>query len=53
MSAAFDIIAILFGLTALFAYVNHKVIKLPMTVGMLLIGLELAVPQAVLPAEPG
>ncbi|MEQ8695977.1 MAG: sodium:proton antiporter, partial [Bauldia litoralis] len=39
MSAAFDIIAILFGLTALFAYVNHKYIKLPMTIGMLVIGL--------------
>ncbi len=39
MSAAFDIIAILFGLTALFAFVNHKLIRLPMTIGMLLIGL--------------
>ncbi len=39
MSAAFDIIAILFGLTALFAFVNHKLIGLPMTIGMLLFGL--------------
>jgi CPA1 family monovalent cation:H+ antiporter len=39
MSFAFDIIAVLFGLTALFAYLNHKLIGLPMTIGMLLIGL--------------
>lgn len=35
----FDIIAILIGLTALFGWVNHKFIRLPMTIGMLLFAL--------------
>lgn len=35
----FDIIAILIGLTALFGWVNHKFIRLPMTIGMLVFAL--------------
>jgi len=39
MNAAFDIIAILIGLTALFGWVNHRFIGLPMTIGMLVFAL--------------
>jgi len=39
MTSAFDIIAILIGLTALFGWLNHKYIRLPMTIGMLVFAL--------------
>ena len=39
MNNAFDIIAILIGLTALFGWMNHRYIRLPMTIGMLVFAL--------------
>ena len=39
MTHAFQIIAMLLGLTALFGYLNHRFIRLPMTVGMLVFAL--------------
>jgi CPA1 family monovalent cation:H+ antiporter len=39
MNDAFDIIAILIGLTALFSWLNHKLIRLPATIGMLVFSL--------------
>jgi monovalent cation:H+ antiporter, CPA1 family len=35
----FDILAILITLTAIFSYINHCTLKLPMTIGVMLIGL--------------
>jgi len=34
-----DILAVLLALAAFFAYVNHKVLKMPMAIGVMLIGL--------------
>ena len=54
MASTFDLIAILLVLTALFAWVNHVLIRLPHTIGLLLmglaaslvlIGIEVALPQ--------
>ncbi len=39
MQAAFDLIALLFGLAALFGYVNHRFLRLPHTIGLVLIAL--------------
>ncbi len=39
MASTFDLIAILLVLTALFAWVNHVLIRLPHTIGLLLMGL--------------
>lgn len=38
----FDIIAVLFGLVALFGYINHKVLKLPHSIGLMVIALGAA-----------
>ena len=42
MTSLLDIIAILLGLTALFGWLNHRFIGLPMTVGMVVFGLAAA-----------
>ena len=39
MTSILDIIAILLGLTALFGWLNHRFIGLPMTIGMVVFGL--------------
>ncbi len=39
MLSAFDLIAILLVLTALFGWINHRFIRLPHTVGLLVMGL--------------
>lgn len=55
--SVFDLIAILLVLTALFGWVNHQIIKLPHTIGLLvmglgaslvLVGVELAFPEQLL-----
>ena len=60
MPSAFDLIAILFVLTAAFGWINHVLIRLPHTIGLLvmglvaslaLIGIELALPQVTLSAS--
>jgi CPA1 family monovalent cation:H+ antiporter len=57
MLTAFDLIAILLVLTATFAWINHRFIRLPHSIGLLimglgaslvLIGIELAVPHVLL-----
>jgi CPA1 family monovalent cation:H+ antiporter len=57
MLSAFDLIAILLVLTASFSWINHRFIRLPHTIGLLvmgltaslvLIGVELAFPQVLL-----
>ena len=57
MLSTFDLIALLLVITALFAWINHVLICLPHTIGLLvmaltaslaLIGVELAVPQVTL-----
>ncbi len=57
MPSVFDLIAILLVLTATFAWLNHVLIRLPHTIGLLLMGLvaslvliaiELALPQVTL-----
>ena len=57
MPSVFDLIAILLVLTAVFGWINHVLIRLPHTIGLLLMGLvaslvligvELAVPQVTL-----
>jgi len=35
----FDIVALLITLTAIFSYINYRTLKLPMTIGVMLIGL--------------
>ncbi len=39
MAAAFDLVALLLGLAALFGYLNHKFLKLPHTIGLVVIAL--------------
>lgn len=60
MPSAFDLIAILLVLTAAFGWINHVLIRLPHTIGLLvmglvaslvLIGIELALPQVTLSAS--
>jgi CPA1 family monovalent cation:H+ antiporter len=57
MLSAFDLIAILLVLTAVFGWINHRIIRLPHTIGLLvmglgaslvLIGVELALPNILL-----
>lgn len=57
MTSVFDLIAILLALTAAFGWLNERVVRLPHTIGLLvmglaaslvLIGIELAVPQVTL-----
>lgn len=57
MLSAFDLIAILLVLTAAFGWINHRFIRLPHTIGLLVMGLgaslllivvELAFPDALL-----
>jgi CPA1 family monovalent cation:H+ antiporter len=57
MLSAFDLIAILLVLTAAFGWINHRLIRLPHTIGLLvmglgaslvLIGIELAFPEVAL-----
>lgn len=57
MLTAFDLIAILLVLTAAFGWINHRFIRLPHTIGLLvmglgaslvLIGVELAFPDVLL-----
>ena len=38
----FDVVAALFGLVALFGYINHKVLKLPHSIGLMVIALAAA-----------
>ena len=40
--SVFDIIAILLGLVALFGYINHKLLKLPHSIGLMVIALAAA-----------
>ena len=39
MLSFFDVIAILLVLTAAFAWINHRLIRLPHTIGLLVMGL--------------
>lgn len=57
MLSAFDLIAVLLVLTAAFGWINHRIIRLPHTIGLLvmglgaslvLIGIELALPEVAL-----
>ncbi len=52
MEAAFDVVAVLLGLAALFGWLNHRFLKLPHTIGLVVIALAvsfgvLAVDEAV------
>ena len=42
MAAAFDLIAVLLGLAALFGYINHIFLKLPHTIGLVVIALAVS-----------
>lgn len=42
MDAAFDLVALLLGLAALFGYVNHRFLRLPHTIGLVLIALAVS-----------
>ncbi|MFQ5958326.1 MAG: cation:proton antiporter [Alphaproteobacteria bacterium] len=42
MEAAFDLVAVLLGLAALFGYLNHRFLKLPHTVGLVVIALAVS-----------
>ncbi|MDH3234371.1 MAG: sodium:proton antiporter [Alphaproteobacteria bacterium] len=42
MKSAFELIAILLALSALFGYVNHRFVKLPHTIGLLVIALAVS-----------
>ena len=44
----FDIVAILFGLVALFGYINHKLLRLPHSIGLMIIALTAALGLVVL-----
>ena len=57
MLSAFDLIAVLLVLTAAFGWINHRIVRLPHTIGLLvmglgaslvLIGVELAFPSVLL-----
>ncbi|HZU88773.1 MAG TPA: sodium:proton antiporter [Stellaceae bacterium] len=43
MQSSFDLLALLLALAALFGYLNHRLLKLPLTVGLLVLGLAGAV----------
>jgi CPA1 family monovalent cation:H+ antiporter len=49
MRSAFELIAILLGLSAVFGYLNHRFVKLPHTIGLLVIAL--AVSLAIIATE--
>ena len=54
MQAAFDLVALLFGLAALFGYINHRVLHLPHTIGLVLIALVVSFTMlAIDAAAPG
>jgi CPA1 family monovalent cation:H+ antiporter len=42
METAFDLVAVLLGLAALFGYINHKLLKLPHTIGLVVIALAVS-----------
>ncbi len=42
MAAAFDLVAVLLTLAALFGYLNHKFLKLPHTIGLVVIALAVS-----------
>ncbi|MFQ5785057.1 MAG: cation:proton antiporter [Alphaproteobacteria bacterium] len=42
MEAAFDLVAVLLGLAALFGYLNHRFLRLPHTVGLVVIALAVS-----------
>ena len=42
METAFDLIAVLLGLAALFGYINHKLLKLPHSIGLVVIALAVS-----------
>ena len=42
MEAALDLIAVLLGLAALFGYINHRFLKLPHTIGLVVIALAVS-----------
>jgi CPA1 family monovalent cation:H+ antiporter len=42
MEIAFDLIAVLLGLAALFGYINHKLLKLPHSIGLVVIALAVS-----------
>lgn len=42
MEAAFDLVAVLLGLAALFGYLNHLFLKLPHTIGLVVIALAVS-----------
>ena len=54
MQAGFDLVAVLFGLAALFGYINYRFLKLPHTIGLVVIALAVSfgvlVADAALPA---
>ena len=54
MQAAFDLVALLFGLAALFGYINHRILRLPHTIGLVLIALVVSFAMlAIDAAAPG
>ncbi len=42
MEAAFDLVAVLLGLAAFFGYLNHRFLKLPHTIGLVVIALAVS-----------
>ncbi len=42
MQAGFDLVAMLFGLAALFGYINYRLLKLPHTIGLVVIALAVS-----------
>ena len=42
MQAGFDLVAVLFGLAALFGYINYRYLKLPHTIGLVVIALAVS-----------
>ena len=42
METVFDIVAVLLGLAALFGYLNHKFLKLPHSIGLVVIALAVS-----------
>ena len=43
MKSPLDLLALLLGLAAIFGYLNHRILRLPLTVGLLLMALLSAV----------
>jgi CPA1 family monovalent cation:H+ antiporter len=42
MSGAFDLVAVLLGLAALFGYLNHRYLRLPHTIGLVVVALAVS-----------